>query len=112
VVLPNLIKLERVLIDLALRESDTLQIGRTHGQHAVPITFGFAMAEYVNRLGESILALKQRTSELVGKFSGAVGAYNASSLFFGCPEVFEREVLDTLDLEPARFSTKLFRQNR
>ena len=50
-VIPELIKLEKTLIDLARREKDTLQMGRTHGQHAVPITFGFAIVQYVSRLG-------------------------------------------------------------
>src|SRR3989344_4878417 len=41
VLIPALLKLERVLIDITLREAETLQIGRTHGQHAVGITVGF-----------------------------------------------------------------------
>ncbi|MCX6764677.1 MAG: lyase family protein [Candidatus Nealsonbacteria bacterium] len=107
VLLPSLIKLEEVLIILAKREAETLQIGRTHGQHAVPITFGFAIAEYVSRLGESILFLRRRANELVGKFSGASGAYNASSLFFSDPEIFEREVLSELRIKPGEYSTQI-----
>lgn len=52
--LPELYELEKILMEIALREKETLQIGRTHGQHAVPISFGFAMAEYVSRLGNRI----------------------------------------------------------
>ncbi|MFH0956589.1 MAG: lyase family protein, partial [Candidatus Aenigmatarchaeota archaeon] len=40
---PALLKLEKTIIAIARREKETLQIGRTHGQHAEPITFGFAM---------------------------------------------------------------------
>lgn len=107
VVIPEFLALEKTLIEIALREAETMQIGRTHGQHAVPITFGFAVANYVNRLGECILHLQRCVRELRGKFSGAVGAYNASALFFHAPEKFEKEVLGVLDLEPALCSTQI-----
>lgn len=106
-VLPALEELERVLIDLARREADTLQIGRTHGQHAVPITFGFAIAEYVSRLGGRIEAIRRTAENLRGKISGAVGAYNASSLMIEDPEKFEREILAELGLEPSPISTQV-----
>jgi adenylosuccinate lyase len=107
VLVPSLVKLEGVLIGTTLREAETVQVGRTHGQHAVPITFGFALAEYVSRLGGSIKALKSLAAELPGKFSGAVGAYNASLLFFDNPEKFEAEVLAELGLAPAEHSTQI-----
>ncbi|MDI6703861.1 MAG: adenylosuccinate lyase [bacterium] len=108
VILPDMIELEKTWMELALRHKDTLQIGRTHGQHAEPITFGFAIVLYVDRWGNRILRLKEVTHNLVGKFSGAVGAYNASSLgFFADPEEFEREVLSELGLEPANISTQI-----
>lgn len=107
VVIPEFIALETTLIDIALREADTVQIGRTHGQHAVPITFGFAVANYVNRLGESILHMQDLTRNLRGKFSGAVGAYNASSLFSQVPEKFEEEVLAELRIGPALCSSQI-----
>lgn len=107
VVVPQLQALRTVLSTLAVREAKTLQIGRTHGQHAVPITFGFAIAEYVSRLGGCISGLTRLALELVGKFSGAVGAYNASSLFFDDPEQFERDILAELGLKPANHSTQI-----
>lgn len=107
VVIPVLMKLEGVLIDMVLREADTPQVGRTHGQHAVPITFGFALAEYVNRLGGCIVNLKRLIAGLRGKFSGAVGAYNASALFFNDPEEFEKEVLAEAGLLPSAHSTQI-----
>ena len=106
-VLPRLIELEKTLLNLTKQYADTVQIGRTHGQHAVPITFGFAMAEYVSRLGASISSLKVLSSKLKGKFSGAVGAYNALSLFVDDPEKFEQTVLGYLKLEPAPYSTQI-----
>ena len=107
VVIPWLLDLEQVLVNLARREKDTLQIGRTHGQHAEPITFGFAVAEYVSRLGGRIKAVQAAADNLRGKISGAVGAYNASSLLLDDPQQFEREVLGQLDLEASPYSTQI-----
>ncbi|MBI2657659.1 winged helix-turn-helix transcriptional regulator [Candidatus Woesearchaeota archaeon] len=107
VLLPELLNLQSTLINLALREKSTVQIGRTHGQHAEPITFGFAIAQYVSRLGSSILRVKKTANNLRGKMSGAVGAYNASSLFFNEPVKFEKEVLQEMDLKPSPASTQV-----
>ncbi|MDP3766277.1 MAG: lyase family protein [Nanoarchaeota archaeon] len=107
VLIPELLRLESELINIALREKDTSQIGRTHGQHADPITFGFAIAQYVNRLGNSILKIKKAANNLRGKMAGAVGAYNASSLFFNNPVRFEEEVLNELGLKPSPISTQI-----
>jgi adenylosuccinate lyase len=64
VVLPQLKKLECLLCDFVEREAETPQVGRTHGQHAVPITVGFALAEYVSRLGKSILEIQRLAAQL------------------------------------------------
>ena len=107
VLIPELLEFEFTLINLALREKDTLQIGRTHGQHAEPITFGFAIAQYVDRLGNSIPKIKKSANNLRGKMAGAVGAYNASSLFFENPIKFEEEVMSDLGLKPSPISTQI-----
>ncbi len=107
VVLPLLRRLEVLLCDLADREAETPQVGRTHGQHAVPITVGFAMAEYVSRLGKSILEIETRAAGLRGKLAGAVGAYNATSVLVRDPEDLERAYLAELGLEPSEHSTQL-----
>ncbi|MBI5470269.1 adenylosuccinate lyase [Candidatus Kaiserbacteria bacterium] len=107
VLVPALVELEKTLIEIAEREAETVQVGRTHGQHAVPITFGFAVSSYVSRLGQSIEAIKALAPELRGKFAGAVGAYNASSLFFDDPEQFEKDVLGELGIEPSEQSSQV-----
>ncbi|MDR2097057.1 MAG: adenylosuccinate lyase [Spirochaetaceae bacterium] len=107
VVLPALRKLELLLCDFAEREAETAQAGRTHGQHAVPITLGFAMAEYVSRLGKSILEIEKLAAALKGKLAGAVGAYNALSMITADPEELERTYLAGLGLEPSEHSTQL-----
>ena len=107
VVLPLLRELELLLVSFAEREAETPQVGRTHGQHAVPITLGFALAEYVSRLGKSILEIEGRAGELKGKLAGAVGAYNATSMIVRDPEELERIYLGELGLEPSEHSTQL-----
>ena len=104
---PFLLKLEAVLIEMTIREARTTQVGRTHGKHAVPITFGMTTAGYVARLGNCIEHLRAAADQYVGKFSGAVGAYNAASLFFSDPEQFEIDVLAELGLTPAEHSTQI-----
>ena len=105
--LPCLLQLEQVLIAIARREKATVQIGRTHGQHAVPTTFGFALSEYVSRLGDRIDKVQQNATNLRGKFSGAVGSYNAQSILLQDPVAFEREFLAELGLQPADHSTQI-----
>lgn len=107
VILPELHELLAVLIALADREASTLQIGRTHGQHAVPITFGFAIAGYVNRLGGCLEELQHHAARLVGKFSGAVGGFNATALFFEDPREFEAHLLARLGLTAAPHATQI-----
>jgi adenylosuccinate lyase len=107
VLLPELKKLEILLCDFAGKEAETPQVGRTHGQHAVPITVGFAMAEYVSRLGKSILEIERLAGNLTGKLAGAVGAYNATSMIVKDPEELERIYLAELGLEASEHSTQL-----
>ena len=107
VIMPLLIDLEDQLIRRTREEAETPQIGRTHGQHAVPLTFGFALAEYVSRLGKSIVRIEEKARGLRGKLAGAVGAYNATSLLVKDPRELEREVLADLGIEPSEHSTQL-----
>ncbi|GMO42196.1 MAG: lyase family protein [Treponemataceae bacterium] len=107
VILPLLRELELALCETAGREAETPQVGRTHGQHAVPITFGFAAAEYVSRLGKSILEIEKRAGELKGKLAGPAGAYNGTSMITRDPEELEKIYLSYLDLEPSEHSTQL-----
>ncbi len=107
VILPLVAKVELELCRLAVDEAETPQVGRTHGQHAVPITFGFAMAEYASRLGQSLLRARELAGGLRGKLAGATGSYNALSMIYADPEDFEREFLALLGLEAAPHSTQI-----
>ena len=62
------------LCDMAERERDTIMIGRTHGQAAVPITFGLKVAVWVDEFRRHLDRLESMMSRItVGKFLGAVG---------------------------------------
>jgi adenylosuccinate lyase len=107
VLLPALASLMGRLMAMARRHRDTPQIARTHGQHAVPITFGFALAQFVERLGGRIVALDGAAGALRGQLSGAVGAYNAHALAVADPPALEADALASLGLQPARIATQI-----
>jgi adenylosuccinate lyase len=71
----RLIALEAALIEKARRCKNMLMVGRTHGQHALPITLGFKFAVWMREVSRHIERLRQcRERVLVGKISGAVGS--------------------------------------
>lgn len=64
------------LAGVAEQHKDTLMVGRTHGQHAVPITFGFKVAGWADEFLRGLERLGQMTERvLVGKMAGAVGSF-------------------------------------
>jgi adenylosuccinate lyase len=86
---------------------DTLTIGRTHGVHAEPTTFGLKLAGWAFQLGRDRRRLEQAVEGLrVGKLSGAVGTYASTT-----PEV-ERLACEALGLEPAPSSTQILQRDR
>lgn len=107
VVIPTLNTLQKNLCNIAQRDAKTIQVGRTHGQHAVPITFGFAIAEYVSRLGKSIKKINHLKDNLRGKLAGPVGAYNGTKLLVENPENLEKHYLDFLGLKASEYSSQI-----
>jgi adenylosuccinate lyase len=115
VVGPALAKLIEGFADLTEKYADIVQIGRSHGQHALGITIGFWLATILERLCDAAKNLSERAADLRGKISGAVGAHNAQmALGFQTPangpskrNSFEHSVLLLLELEPGRISTQL-----
>lgn len=70
----SLMTLLTTLCDLAERERDTVMLGRTHGQAAVPITFGLKIAVFVDEFRRHLIRLDELQSRAItGKFLGAVG---------------------------------------
>ncbi|MBV8201563.1 MAG: adenylosuccinate lyase [Acidobacteria bacterium] len=102
VLLPDLHELMGVLVDAARQHADTVQIGRTHGRHAVPLTLGYWLANYVDRLGQRMERIAEAAAELRGMISGAVGAHNSFALRWPDePAAFERRLLARLGLRPS-----------
>jgi adenylosuccinate lyase len=92
---------------LALAHKDTLCVGRTHGIHAEPMTFGLKPALWYAEAGRNLERLRRaRESVRVGKISGAVG-----TLAHIEPDV-EEEVCRLLGLEPAPVSTQIVQRDR
>jgi adenylosuccinate lyase len=86
---------------------DTLTIGRTHGVHAEPTTFGLKLAVWAFELDRARTRLAGALEGMrVGKLSGAVGTYAATD-----PEL-ERIACDRLGLDPAPASTQVLQRDR
>ena len=103
-------ELKVVLQKQAGRHRETVMIGRTHGQHALPITLGFKFAVWgyeVNRHIERLNECKKRV--LVGKISGAVGTQAGLGEH---AEQIQNLVTKRLGLRPAEISTQIAQRDR
>ncbi len=102
--------IDRAFADIVTRAEEhreTLTIGRTHGIHAEPTTFGLKLAGWAFELTRDRRRLEAALEGLrVGKLSGAVGTYAATS-----PDV-ERIACEALGLEPAPSSTQIIQRDR
>lgn len=100
-------RLREVLRELALKHKDTLAVGRTHGVHAEPITFGLKAAVWYAEAGRNLERLRRAKETVrVGKISGAVGTFAHVE-----PDV-EAEVCRALGLEPVPISTQIVERDR
>ncbi|MGB9959417.1 MAG: adenylosuccinate lyase [Candidatus Bathyarchaeales archaeon] len=103
-------KLEKILMDNALQYKKTLMMGRTHGQHALPITLGFKFAVWMREISRHIERIRQcRERVLVGKMSGAVGTQ--AGLGEHAIKIQEL-VMQRLGLKPADISTQIVQRDR
>jgi adenylosuccinate lyase len=99
--------LEAVVSELAVRFKHTLMIGRTHGIHAEPTTFGHKLAVFVAQIRRDCKRLEFARDELrVGKLSGAVGTHA------NVPAEVEESALARLGLLPAEASTQILQRDR
>ena len=97
----------RAVVEQAERHRRTLMMGRTHGVHAEPTTFGLKLAGWAFELERNRIRVERALDGLrVGKLSGAVGTYSAID-----PEV-ERLACERLGLEPAPSSTQILQRDR
>jgi len=100
-------RLRDALRTLALRHKDTLTVGRTHGVHAEPTSFGLKAAVWYTEAQRNLERLRRaRAAVAVGKLSGAVGNFAHVE-----PEL-EAEVCRELGLEAAPVSTQIIQRDR
>jgi adenylosuccinate lyase len=99
--------LQAVLRRRALEFRHTIQMGRTHGVHAEPITFGLKIAIWYEEAGRNLVRLKAAQEDLrVGKTSGAVGTFAHIG-----PEV-EEAICARLNLKPAPVASQVIQRDR
>jgi adenylosuccinate lyase len=107
IIAADLRKLEGVLEKRAWEFKDTPMIGRTHGIHAEPITFGFKLANWYAEVQRDIERFDRAAEEMrVGKFSGAVGTFAHLS-----PEL-EEKMCARLGLKTATGSSQVIQRDR
>ena len=100
-------ELTAILAQRAIEHKNTLMIGRTHGMHAEPITFGLKLALWVEEMRRNLQRLTDAKKIIsVGKISGAVGTYATVT-----PEV-EQKACRKLGLEPAPISNQILQRDR
>src|SRR4030042_5396999 len=100
-ILQDIHRLLEILKKKALQYKETLMIGRSHGIHAEPITFGLKMALWYDEMKRNIIRMERAKEAVsVGKISGAVGT------FAHIPPFIEETVCKRLGLKPAPLSTQ------
>ncbi|MGB9778890.1 MAG: adenylosuccinate lyase, partial [Candidatus Bathyarchaeales archaeon] len=101
---------EKVLLEKALQYKNTLMMGRTHGQHALPITLGFKFAVWMREISRHIQRIRQcKDRGLVGKMSGAVGTQAG----LGANAIRIQElVMQRLGIKAADISTQIVQRDR
>jgi len=105
--LAGLERAQDAVVDQAQRHRDDICIGRTHGVHAEPTTFGLKLAGWAFELDRARGRLTRALETMrVGKLSGAVGTYAATD-----PEL-ERLACERLGLEPDPVSTQIVQRDR
>ncbi len=107
VVVPQLDSVTGNLVGWADQHKAVPMLARTHGQAAVPTTLGKEMAVFASRLSGEVEDLRGR--KLTGKFSGAVGNFNALALTY--PEIdwvqFSRDFISSFGLTPNMATTQI-----
>jgi adenylosuccinate lyase len=107
IILKGLQQLAAVLKRRALEFKNTPMIGRTHGVHAEPTTFGLKFANWYAEVQRDIVRFENATEELrLGKFSGAVGTFAHLE-----PE-FEEKISERLGLRAAPITTQVIQRDR
>jgi len=107
IILADLEKVHKILGEKALADKDTIMVGRTHGVHAEPITWGLKLLNWYQEIERQIKRFKQLEEVVaVGQISGAVGTFATID-----PEV-EKRVCEILGLKNALVSSQILQRDR
>src|SRR5438105_1142913 len=107
IIAEDLERLAEVLKRRAWEFKDTPMVGRTHGMHAEPITFGFKLANWYSEVKREIARFEWAAADMrVGKFSGAVGTFAHLT-----PEL-EEKICARLGLKAAAISSQVIQRDR
>jgi adenylosuccinate lyase len=107
IIAEDLVRLSDALKRRAWEFKDTPMVGRTHGIHAEPITFGFKLANWYSEVQRDIERFSNAAEDMrVGKFSGAVGTFAHLT-----PEL-EEEMCERLGLKAAAISSQVIQRDR
>ncbi len=106
----KLSRLEKTLMNKSLKYKGTLMMGRTHGQHALPITLGFKFSVWMREISRHIERLRQCSKRLlVGKMTGAVGVQAGLGPH---AQKIQTLVMQRLGISPAEISTQIIQRDR
>ena len=99
--------LMNILMEKAFKYKETIMMGRSHGVHAEPITFGLKLALWYDEMRRNKQRLMRAAENLrIGKISGAVGTYAHISTYV------EEHVCQKLNLMPDTISTQIIQRDR
>lgn len=106
IILQDIHRLLDVLKRKAFQYKETVMIGRSHGVHAEPITFGLKMTLWYDEMKRNLIRMERAKEAIcVGKISGAVGT------FAHIPPSIEEFVCERLGLKPAPISTQIVQRD-
>jgi len=107
IILNKLMEIKKTLLEISKKHSQTTMLARTHGQAAIPTTFGKEVFVFYKRIEKEIKFLEKQ--KLTGKLNGAVGNFNSFNFVF--PEInwpnVSKQFIDSFGLEPNIITTQI-----
>jgi adenylosuccinate lyase len=107
IILNKLMEIKKTLLEISKKHSQTIMLARTHGQAAIPTTFGKEVFVFYKRIEKEIKFLEKQ--KLTGKLNGAVGNFNSFNFVF--PEInwpnVSKQFIDSFGLEPNIITTQI-----
>ena len=107
IIIPSISAISEKLLDFGEQYKSLVMPGRTHGQHAIPTTFGKEIMVYCSRITKELESLSHIT--LSGKLNGAIGNYSAFNIAY--PQInwaqFSKEFVSSFGLQHTELTTQI-----